>query len=114
MKAAYALLNKDSMNGTYEKTLLNAFEYYRSNNYLYSEVQTSYRLAKYYFETKDISNTKKFLGISLSLSSENGYVSFFKREFALSPELLEFADDNQMYTDFLNPIITNFKQEKIQ
>jgi ATP/maltotriose-dependent transcriptional regulator MalT len=114
MKTSYALLYRDGMNGTYEQTLLDAFEYYKTHNYLYSEVQISYRLANYYLEKNDLNNAKKYLGISLSLSSENGYVSFFRREFTLSNRLMEFAQKNQMYTDFLNPIITNFKQEKNQ
>ncbi len=114
MKAANALLNKSSMNGTYEKTLVEAFKYYESNNYLYSKVQTSYRLANYHFENGDKEKAKKYLDISLSTASENGYVSFFVREFALSKNLLEFARENQMYLDFLNPLISNFKEEKIK
>ena len=114
MKTSYALLNKSSMNGTYLQTLLDAFEYYKTNKYTYSKVQVGYRLAAYYLENNDIENAKKYLDLSISLSSQNGYVSFFKREYTLSPKLLEFAVENQIYPDFLNPIITNSKQEKVQ
>jgi len=114
MKTSYALFNKSSMNGTYLQTLLDAFKYYDSNKYTYSKVQVGYRLAAYYLENNDIENAKKYLELSISLSSQNGYVSFFKREYTLSPKLLEFAIENQIYPDFLNPIITNFKQEKGQ
>lgn len=107
MKVADAFLN---MNGSFEKTLLEAYRYYESNDYLYSKVQIEYKLAGYYFDHNKLDEAKKYLEDCLNTASQNGYVSFFAREYALSKTLLDFAAENQIHSDFIKPIL-NFKED---
>lgn len=111
MKTTKAILFKESMNGTYEKTLLEADEYYKSNDYLYSEAQTSYRLAEYYSAQGNFENAKKYLEKSLSIASANGYESYFVRSYKFSPDLLNFANELKLYPEFVRNII-NLSENK--
>jgi LuxR family maltose regulon positive regulatory protein len=111
MKTTKAILFKESLNGTYEKTLLEADEYYKSNNYLYSEAQTSYRLAEYYSVQGNFENAKKYLEKSLSIASANGYESYFVRSYKFSPDLLNFAVELKLYPEFVKNII-NLSENK--
>jgi ATP/maltotriose-dependent transcriptional regulator MalT len=108
MQTIDAVLNKENMNGTYEKTLLDTYKYYQTNHYIYSGVQTSYRLAAYYLENNDADKAKKYIEDSLKTASENGYAAFFNREYSLSKNLMQFALNNDICRDFVKSIIKNF------
>ncbi len=111
LAAADALLNMKPSDKSYEKYLLNAYEYYDKNGYSYSKAQTAYRIANIYYLRNNTEKTYEYLHESLGKASANGYVSFFVREYKYSRNLLDFAVKNKVCHEFVNSVISNFVKE---
>ncbi|MGH2575344.1 MAG: hypothetical protein ACRDFC_06560 [Ignavibacteria bacterium] len=101
------ILKKKENDKSIEKILIDAYEYYDSNGFVYSKAQTCFHLADYYYRTGKLDNLDKalkYLEECLNISSEKDYVSYLQREMRRSKELFDLAEENKMHKEFLNQL----------
>ena len=104
-----AQLKLKTSDEAYETILKKAYEYYDKNDYVYSKAQIGYRIANMYYQNGDFHNALNYLKECLETAQNNGYVSFFVREYAHSKDILDFALKNNIYSEFVSSIFSNIK-----
>ena len=103
-----AILNKKiKPEGDIEKTLLDALEYYKSNNLSSETVQSEFHLADYYLKKGSSDTAITYLEDSLRIGSERQYISIFENKVFDCRELFELAINKNIYKEFTQNIILN-------
>jgi ATP/maltotriose-dependent transcriptional regulator MalT len=105
IKATQAVLKKTkNIDKGIENALLEAYEFYGTNDILLNKIGICYNLADYYMRAGDLKNAKKYLEECLKISSEKEYLSYLYRESLYGSELLDFAIQNNIHIDFVKEI----------
>jgi ATP/maltotriose-dependent transcriptional regulator MalT/DNA-binding SARP family transcriptional activator len=95
-----------------EEVLLEAYEFYKMNNFTYNTAQTAFHLADYYLRKNEQLNATRYLKECLGISSEKEYTSYLEKELPGSRSLFDFAEMNNLNTDFINFLKDSFINKK--
>jgi two-component SAPR family response regulator len=106
------LLKKDGPAHGIESVLHEAYDYYDSNKLVYTKTQTAFHLADYYFKTKNLQTSLKYLTEAINTSHEKEYVSFLQRVFEDFRYLFDFAIANNIRKDFIKILISSLLTKK--
>lgn len=94
------------------EVLLEAYEFYKENHFTYNMAQAAFHLADYYFSKNEQINATRYLKECLSISSEKEYTSYLEKELPLSRSLFDFAEMNDLSTEFIGLLKDSFINKK--
>lgn len=105
------LLKKDRLQPEIENVFLEAYEFYKDNNFSYNLAQTGLHLADYYYKSNNYKTSLEFLQKAISLSTEKDYFSFLQRDLTDLRNLYDFALANNIHKDFIKIIVSSQKEK---
>jgi DNA-binding SARP family transcriptional activator len=106
------LLKKTELNPTIESVLVEAYEFYKLNKFVYNKTQAAFHLADYYYRTNNFAQAQTYLSEALSTAREKEYTSYLVREFIEYRYLFDFASANNVHSDFIKLLADFILDEK--
>ncbi len=90
-----------------ESVLIEIYEYYRDNKFIYENAHAAFHLAEFYLKQGLLNSAVKYLAQCLKISKDKEYVSYLQREFMDSRIVFDFAIANNIEKDFVKSIINS-------
>ncbi|HJY63838.1 MAG TPA: hypothetical protein VJ455_06760 [Ignavibacteria bacterium] len=105
------LIKKSTMDPSLNNILLDAYEYYSKNKFVYDKTQTTMHLADYYLKTGNHISALKYLTEAITACDNKEYNSFCQREIFDIRYLFDFAIANNIGKDYIKMQAANIQDK---